>query len=136
MNYRYLFLISILFSLGACTNDTDTDDTTIDDSEPIVRTRSNANYEEYINRFASEAAARNVSIVPGSINLVISDTLNFYCGWGDPRNRTVRISRRPECWSERNDADREILMFHEIGHAALERGHNNTLLPNGDYKQL
>ncbi|WP_027075396.1 hypothetical protein [Maribacter antarcticus] len=27
-------------------------------------------------------------------------------------------------------------MFHELGHAALERGHNNTLLPNGDYKTM
>lgn len=136
MKHRYLFFASLVFVLSACTSDTVTDDTTIDNGEPIIRTRPNINYEEYINRFASEALVRNVGFVPGSVNLVISDTLNFYCGWGDPRNSTVQISRRPECWSERNDTEKEILMFHEIGHASLERQHDNTLLPNGDFKSM
>jgi hypothetical protein len=133
--------MSILFLVNSCSNDTNTDDSIIDDSiderEPVDTPSSpSTNYEQYINRFVTEAAARNIDIKAGSINFIVSDTLNFYCGWGDSRNRLVQISSRPECWIERTDIEREILMFHEIGHARLGRLHDNTKLPNGDFKTL
>ncbi len=142
MKYRYLYLISILILVNACSNDTNTDDSilveTKENEEPveIPNNPSNTNLEQYIQRFVDEAAARNIEIEFGSINFTFTDNLDFACGTGNSTNRLVRISTRPECWVERTDIEREILMFHEIGHARLGRLHDNTKLPNGDFKTL
>lgn len=142
MKYQYLNLISILFLIYSCSNDTNAEGTiivdTIEKEEPIdIPTKpSSTNLEQYIQRFVDEASARNVDIKFGSINFTFTDNLDFACGTGDSINRLVRISTRPECWIERTDIEREILMFHEIGHARLGRLHDNTKLPNGDFKTL
>jgi hypothetical protein len=31
---------------------------------------------------------------------------------------------------------KEILMFHELGHAILRRSHDQSVLPNGDYASI
>lgn len=142
MKYQYLYLISILFLITSCSNDTNTDETiivdTVEKEEPtdMPSNASNTNLEQYIQRFVDEASARNIDIKFGSINFTFTDNLDFACGTGDSINRLVRISTRPECWVERTDIEREILMFHEIGHARLGRLHDNTKLPNGDFKTL
>ena len=35
----------------------------------------------------------------------------------------VRIKNNDFCWKDRREFDREILLFHELGHAILNREH-------------
>lgn len=93
-------------------------------------------FRTYINRFVSEASSRGISVDVRNLKVIYSDTLNYYCGWGDPNARQVQISSRVSCWLQQTDMNREILLFHEMGHAILGRSHDNTKLPNGDYKSI
>ena len=53
---------------------------------------------------------------------------------GDQQNMVI-IDAECLAWRH-NDASREILVFHELGHVFLERTHLSELLPNGDYQSI
>ena len=97
---------------------------------------ASSDFQIYIDRFVSEAATRGIKIDISGLNVSYSDTLKFYCGYGVWSTRTVQISSRPGCWSQQTDLNKEILFFHEMGHAILVRFHDNTKLPNGDFKTM
>jgi predicted SprT family Zn-dependent metalloprotease len=40
------------------------------------------------------------------------------------------------CWQSYNDINKEKLLFHELGHAVLNRPHNDYKLPDGDFKSM
>jgi len=68
----------VLCITGACT-----DDTNKDASEPIIRNpvnQSKRDFQVYVDRFAVEAAKREIEIDIRTLTVVFSDTLNFYCG--------------------------------------------------------
>lgn len=55
------------------------------------------------------------------------------CGYGGARENgtpEIFIAVNDGCWDV-SDWDREILVFHELGHALLGRGHTDRTLPNG-----
>jgi hypothetical protein len=91
-------------------------------------------FQEYIDRFAKEASSRGVNVNLQSLVVTFSDTLQNYCGYGV--SNSVQISSRVNCWQNQTDANKEILMFHELGHAILHRSHDNSILSNGDYKTM
>ena len=100
--------------------------------------------QAHVNRFVNEAADRGHSvrsIVEGleisfQERLVADDGLE-YCGYVPVDNETglytntVQFSLHDECWTEVSDAARETLVFHELGHAVLDRVHREDELPNG-----
>ncbi|MCS6832652.1 MAG: hypothetical protein NZ521_03675, partial [Flammeovirgaceae bacterium] len=47
----------------------------------------------------------------------------------------IRIDTQCLAWRY-NDTSREVLIFHELGHAILLRFHDNSRLPNGAWKTL
>jgi hypothetical protein len=93
-------------------------------------------FKTYVDRFASEGTSRGVNVDVSKLTVSYSDTLMYYCGWGDYKSKTVLISSRDDCWKNLSDLNKEILLFHEIGHAILGRSHDNSMLPNGDYKTM
>jgi len=95
-----------------------------------------SDFQVYVDRFIAEGASRGFKIDDSQLTVVYSDTLNYYCGYGDHNSRKVMISVRSSCWQTQSDLNKEILMFHELGHALLGRVHDNTTLPNGDYKTM
>lgn len=86
-------------------------------------------FKEYVDRFVAEAALRNVKIDISKLKVAYGDTLKYYCGYGMPSDVVIRSS----CWENHTDAQKEILLFHELGHALLNRNHDNSRLPNGDF---
>lgn len=100
---------------------------------PVVEDPS---FKTYLDRFLTEAKARGVNPDVSLLRIIYSDTLNYYCGYGVQSAHQVQISTRAGCWPQLSDTDKEILMFHELGHAVLGRLHDNTKLPNGDYKTM
>ena len=130
MKYTPFVFISLLYLLTTCTDETKPMST------PTPGTIASSDFQIYVDRFVSEAAKRSIKIDISRLNVVYSDTLKFYCGYGVSSTQTVQISNRPGCWSEQTDFNKEILLFHEMGHAILLRNHNNTKLPNGDFKTM
>jgi hypothetical protein len=126
-----LFLTSLFYLITSCADHKKTNFT-----EPISKAESNTDYQIYIDRFAEEAAKRDVEVDIDGLNLIISDTLNFYCGYGFPNTKIVQISNRLECWEQLIESDKEVLMFHELGHTILARQHDNERLPNNDWKSM
>jgi hypothetical protein len=89
-------------------------------------------FKEYVDRFVSEADLRNVIIDFSKLKVRYSDTLKHYCGYGMPND--VVISR--SCWEYYEDVQKEILLFHELGHSIFNRAHDDSKLPNGDFKTI
>ncbi len=89
-------------------------------------------FQEYVDRFVTEADLRNVKIDISKLKVTYGDTLKYYCGYG----LTNDVVIRSYCWENSSDINKEILLFHELGHAILGRMHDNTILPNGDFTTI
>ena len=90
----------------------------------------------YANRFYDESAARGFHLDPSelTIRFVDESEISPYSGFGTVDPPLVRIVKTR--WENFTPVQKEILMFHEIGHAVLRRQHTNEQLPNCDYKSM
>lgn len=109
---------------------------------PSIQAPQENPFIEYVDRFFEEAKKRNANINRDNLTVAwMSDTSSEYCGYGysnynNTGARRVEIKPLSGCWEDRNDLEKEALMFHELGHAVLERGHFNLKLGNGLEKSL
>ncbi len=113
-----IIIISLLF-LNFCKKDED---------KSIIE----PDFQEYVNRFVTEAKLRNITIDMSNLKVRYGDTLKSVCGLGMPNDVLIRYS----CWNNLIDSYKEILLFHELGHGVFGRQHNNQLLPNGDFSSI
>lgn len=102
----------------------------------------------YYDRFIDEMLSRGEDLrdIPISIVLVspsVQSNTYGYCGLGYSNyngtgNARVEIVNNGRCWSDRSDIERENLMFHEFGHALLDRPHISapTTFPNGSARSI
>lgn len=98
-------------------------------------------YESMVELFVQEAASRGVVLTINNLILKSDDNLDpELCGLcnslGDPAQlqKEVTINRGRGCWE--NPQELEALVFHELGHCVLGRGHLTDTLPNGDPKSM
>lgn len=93
----------------------------------------------YIQRFVEEGANRGINI---STERLVASFLSKdivadgFCGLGgvdfnDPDIPVIEIVDSDLCWHTADEYYKEALIFHELGHAILERFHDNTIFPNG-----
>lgn len=101
-----------------------------------------SDFAEYLNRFETEAAKRGKNFDLENTGLIIeyADLKNDYIGLTHYET-PIRIEIDKTYWNEVStsaDVDelRECLIFHELGHGLLNRGHINTILENGDWKSI
>jgi hypothetical protein len=97
-----------------------------------------AEFQPFVDSFNREAASRNRTVNEAGliVGFVDQSEIQNYCGYGTFDPPHVKISTNANCWSQKTDTDKEILFFHEMGHAVLRRVHINDTLPNGDYKSM
>lgn len=119
----YLLILIITFILIGCKKD-----------DVPVPAEIQDDFKIYVDRFISEGSKRGVKVDLSGYKVSYGDTLKYYCGYAFYDKKQVII--RYDCWQGLTDLDKEILMFHELGHAYLGRNHNNNLLENGDYKTM
>lgn len=100
-----------------------------DNRPPIIEDELN----DYVNRFVAEAQLRGRTISLNNFEAKFGDLHNV-CGNGSSNPARIQIDR--DCWTLRPDLAKELLMFHELGHAILMRPHDMILLPNSDYKSI
>lgn len=108
----------------------------------------NSVFTEYVNRFVEEANKREIkgpaaqTFDKAISNLEIRFDDNLVMGAGaravssNPNNPLIVWSTDPGNWAFLDEAGREAWVFHELGHAILQRSHSNLKLPNGDFKSI
>ncbi|GAB5522050.1 MAG: hypothetical protein RhofKO_43010 [Rhodothermales bacterium] len=102
----------------------------------------------YVARFIDEAEERGFSLRDSveALTIHVEPYLVFegrqFCGYvpvdeeRDVYTRDLYIGTNPTCWTRRSAEEREALVFHELGHAILDRFHTDTRLPNGDLASI
>jgi hypothetical protein len=112
---RLLFVLSLTFVVIAISCS----------EEDILET--DAELIPYFEIFAEEAAIRGIVVdyeaerIEGLIQDIEESQVLGQCFRNVERPRKVVIDR--ETWEEANEAKRQFLIFHELGHCFLERGH-------------
>jgi len=115
-------LIFVLLATFACKND----------DEPVAD-----DPEIFATRFFEEAAKRGITVPSQAsipITFVAGATIAPSAGSSTLDPPTVKISK--EYWDSATPSHRELLIFHELGHAALRRIHCDERLPNCEYKSI
>lgn len=126
-----LKLLPILLLLASCGETVDTKDYV------FIKTRVNTMFTtvddeilEYYHRFESTYNVKIDNIPANFVKLEepILGTCNIYNGGA----REILVDVRS--WDQMSDLSRELLVFHELGHCYLERGHTDETVtsPDGD----
>ncbi len=95
----------------------------------------------YFERFEAAAAARNINAdledfgVTGSIETNPGHNAPGACS-ENTNNTLHHVSLRQDFWVDASVTEREIIVFHELGHCFLGRGHVNLALPDGTCASL
>jgi len=100
----------------------------------------------YLDRFEEEAKARGYDFDLAKVQVAYVDAITVnnvtYCGYGYSNfdgtgQRRIEISKADHCgWLALSDIERENFVFHEIGHAFFNRGHDNSMLCDGAVASL
>jgi len=83
----------------------------------------------YFERFMDEAALRNLNIdldsmmISGDIRVINSQNVIGQCGHTESEPSVVIVDKF--YWDAADDLEREFVIFHELGHCALFKGHND-----------
>ncbi len=90
-------------------------------------------FEPYVQRFISVAKDNGVDIdfSDTGLSIVFRDAVDKETGGVCRGNHDIEIERF--FWNGLTDLEKEGLIFHELGHCELFRGHRNDKLPNGEW---
>jgi hypothetical protein len=119
-----LLLMASILVIGSCAKD-DSPEFLVE--EPL---------QEYFDRFAAEAALRNVIIdyealkISGDIRIIATPNVIGQCIHTDKEPNTVIVDKF--YWEVADDLEREFLVFHELGHCAINRPHLDDSDTQGD----
>lgn len=129
MNLKSLVTILIVVFVGGCQKESIAPN--IEEPNPLLG---------FLESFLAEAKTRGVKIDTIGMNLELGGPVGQGgCGYGVPRTPgsppSVQICEICTCWREDFTFKKELL-FHEFGHALLNRGHDNLMLPNGSKRSI
>lgn len=128
---RLVVIFSIPFILFSCYNDSN-----LIESDVRTESDSSAKYEnvdpllwDYFETFEEEATRRGSSIrldqlaLFAGIEEIHEDDVAGQCSYSSqsPNEITIDLS----FWNQTNSAYRELVVFHELGHCVLGRGHRD-----------
>ncbi|RMG20066.1 MAG: hypothetical protein D6730_20520 [Bacteroidetes bacterium] len=90
-------------------------------------------FQPYVDRFIAEGAKRghDIDFSDTGLSIIFREAVDTETG-GVCRGKH-RIEIEKFFWDDLNDFQREGLIFHELGHCELGRGHKNDTLPNGEW---
>ena len=90
---------------------------------------------DYFHRFEEAGKARGLDInirtlgITGHLEAIDEGNVVGTCSYGGRRPNHVTIDT--EFWAGSTDLLKEFVVFHELGHCYLSRGHNDESLNNG-----
>lgn len=94
----------------------------------------------YWASFEEEAALRGKTVdlklsgIEGDIEALPEEGVAGQCSYGYVAGKRIVIDR--EFWDRANTNWRELVVFHELGHCYLERGHREEAFDNGLCKSI
>ena len=124
LKFPLLALLSFLLIFGCKKDD-------------VIEYNVDSDFEEYVQRFIDEGAARGVEIDFSDTGLLIEysdrivDGASGYCYLGEHH---IVIDKSE--WTALTDTQKEYLLFHELGHCELDRRHKNDQFDNLLWKSL
>lgn len=90
-------------------------------------------FGSYVEKFEAEGALRGVEFQERNLVVRFGELPNArargMCEIGEGMTPTVTISE--EAWNNSTEVEREQLMFHELGHCMLLRGHQSGMDDHG-----
>src|SRR6187549_2040441 len=105
-----------------------------DENDPTLTYQIDPDLLPYLESFITEATSRGLEFKPENLILEFGTTSEEICGQSitlKNGQRKIIIIRDSPCWLDAPTQNRESLVFHELGHGLLHRGHRDDLLPNG-----
>ena len=111
VRFKYYYILAISILLGSCHHEN------MQDYPP--------EFNEYVDEFFYQAHQRGLSLYPENLNFSIQfgetdDELGGFC---NTKGNAITIN--VEDWEHRDHAEREHVIFHELGHCILNRNHRN-----------
>ena len=104
--------------------------------EPVTFANVDAELVPFFEKFQEEAAVRGISVdlptadIEGVIEEIDEQHVAGQCsyrGFSNPRLVTVDAT----FWRRSSNLFKEFIVFHELGHCYLNRGHVESAFPNG-----
>jgi hypothetical protein len=137
MNNRWFYLIFLMIILSSCKDTEGTEPIKYEVPSPL---------QPMIERFIQEGSKRGKILTIKNLIIKLSDEPietspnQFSCGITngeitEQKQNIVQIDTQCLAWRH-SELSKEILIFHELGHAILLRHHDNSRLPNGDWKSI
>lgn len=83
-------------------------------------------FEPYVELFLEHANIPSINV-----DMYFNDQTGNVIGVCKKRGNDRNIEIDGDWWSTASDLDREILIFHELGHCVLDQGHRDFQLPDG-----
>lgn len=120
----------VLFGLASCSNS----------DEDTVAFFIEAELQVYFDRFEVEAAQRGLIIdlqsaqVSGEISEIADPGVAGQCTSNSDEPNLVTIDK--STWNSLRDLEKEYLVFHELGHCYLNRGHFDEVQANGTCESM
>ncbi len=129
----------VLLASAAIISCSDDDQVAIDDVSDNIETE----ISPFIDTFVEEAGNRGLTFdfkgFEATFSLDDIDDNELICGrasaFSDNKN-FITIRRSDRCWIQQSDATREGLVFHEMGHAMLDRPHRDDRFDNSLVKSV
>lgn len=140
-------LIVVVIIALCCVNCSTTDtNNSNNNNTPILSINVSPQFLPYYNSFIEEMQSRGLDFSTRSISVVGVDQLSTpnsgqYCAYGYPNfnglgQARVEVISNYHCWDKRSETEKENLMYHEFGHALLNKNHFSAFMPNGSLKSL
>ena len=138
-----LFLLFVLLFATSCQRD-EIVDLAPAVEEPEVRRFPNVDERlwPYFERFEEEAANRGMDVdlvrarITGDIRNLDEEHVAGQCTTFGNSFRPGRVTVDLEFWNRAGDLFKEFIVFHELGHCFLDRGHREDAFANGRCKSI
>jgi len=91
--------------------------------------------QTYFDRFVDEAAIRGIDVayatsqVEARIGEIEEQNVIGQCSWNQHHQHSIVLEQ--DYWRNATDLQREFLVFHELGHCVIGRGHRDDSDANG-----
>lgn len=141
MTAKSFFSITAILLLVSCLCSCSLDFNTAEEPQTEPDKNSNTDYNQvdealwsYFHDFETEAANRNISIdlnaleVTGVIENIEESGVAGTCQYG---RHIHHVTIDQQFWNRASALLREMVVFHELGHCVLERGHEESENKNG-----
>lgn len=90
-----------------------------------------ASLQPYFDSFKEELKARNVDIKINNIMITQVNDLPLSVGANCNRGGSMPVIKiNAFFWNLYGEEDKEAMLFHELGHCILGRGHDDTIVPD------